>query len=179
MGKMENVFRTTKCFGCFTGKDKYNGSFPNGFMKWVIKQGWYGKERVYLCSGKIDDQEAIRVDTNPKVKPTHLEDARKTSLPNESADWIMIDPPYTKELAKKLYNMEEYYSGINVFTKEAERICKVGGLILTLTYEIPKRIKNCEFVDVCGIYTIPSTSYMRCFTVSKKTQNTIISRGGD
>ena len=72
------------------------------------------------------------------------------------------------DLAKDLYGTEKHYAGINAFTKEAERICKKGGLICTLTYEIPKRIKNCDFIAVWGIYQIPSVSYMRCFTVSRK-----------
>lgn len=48
--------------------------------------------------------------------------------------------------------------------------CKCG-LVVTLSYQVPKRIKNAEFIAVCGIYTIPSVSYMRCLTVSKKLED--------
>lgn len=164
---MKNVFRTTKCFGV-NGQGKCAGSFPKGFLKWIKEQDWWGDKRVYLCSGAVDDQEAMRVDVRPEMKPTHLEDARKTSIKSASCDWVMIDPPYTKALSKKYYGTEKYFSGINAFTKEAARICKKGGLILTLTYEIPKRIPGCDFIAVCGIYTVPFTGYMRCFTVSRK-----------
>ena len=34
--------------------------------------------------------------------------------------------------------------------------------------KIPKRIKNCDFISVCGVYQIPAVSHMRCFTVSRK-----------
>ncbi len=164
----ESIFRTTKCFGCFTGKNSYNGKFPNGFLKWIKEKGWWGQERVHLCSGKVEDPDSIKIDIKPEVNPTFIEDARNTSLKDNSADWVMIDPPYSKELAKKLYNTEKHFAGINAFTKEAVRICKPNGLVLTLSYEIPKRLRGCEFIAVCGIYTIPFTSYMRCFTVSKK-----------
>lgn len=167
-GDMKDIYRTTKCFGV-NGQGLCKGSFPKGFIDWIKKQGWYGQNRVYLCAGMVDDPAAVRVDVRPEVKPTLCEDARHTSLKSHSADWVIIDPPYSKDLARELYDTEAYFGGINTFTKEAERICKPGGLILTLSYEIPKRIKNCEFIAVCGVYTVPFCGYMRCFTVSKKT----------
>ncbi len=166
------VYRTTKCFGSWSrNKDgtHYNGAFPAGFMKWIRTMEWWGDERVYLCAGMIEDPQSIRIDIRPEVNPTHTEDARHTSLGDESADWVMLDPPYSKQLAKDMYDTEKYYSGINGFAKEAARIVKPGGLILTLTYEIPKRIPGCDFIAVCGVYTVPMTGYMRCFTVSRKT----------
>lgn len=169
--KHDEVFRTTKCFGSWnnTGDVKIcPGGFPNGFMKWVKELGYWGEKRAYLCAGLVPDQDAVRVDIRPEVKPTHCEDARKTSLPAESFDIVIIDPPYSRELAKDLYATDKVYASINEFTKEAVRIVKPGGLILTLTYEIPRRIPGCNFIAVCGVYTIPMSGYMRCFTVSKK-----------
>lgn len=141
-------------------------------MKWVKEMGWWGQARVFLCSGGIDDIQALTVDIRPEMKPTNLEDARHTTITSEYADWVMLDPPYSKQLAKELYNTEEHYAGINAFLKEAVRITRAGGLICTLSYEIPKRLPDCEFIAVCGVYSIPATSYMRCFTVSQK-------KGGD
>jgi hypothetical protein len=164
---LQDVFRTTKCFGAETTSD-CKGAFPRGFMKWVKEKGWWGEARAYLCSGGVDDPMALRVDVRPEMRPTHLEDARKTTIPPESCDWVMLDPPYSRALAESLYGTQEHYAGINAFLKEAVRICKPKGLVLTLSYEIPKRLPNCEFVAVCGVYSIPATSYMRCFTVSRK-----------
>ncbi len=177
---MKNVYRTTKCFGV-NGQGKIKGAFPKGFVEWIKKQYWWGKERCYLCAGKIQDDSAMKVDVRPEVfedvycypnlerSTKHLvADAKDTGLPAESFDWVMIDPPYTRILAKDYYDTEKHYHGINAFTKEAERLCKPNGLILTLTYEIPKRIKDCDFVAVVGVYTVPFTGYMRCFTVSRK-----------
>lgn len=165
---MKNVYRTTKCFGV-SGQGKIKGAFPKGFLKWIKEMGWWGNNRCYLCAGMVDDVDAKRVDIRQEVNPTHLEDASNTSIPSSSCDWVIIDPPYTRDLAMAYYGTEKHYHGINAFTKEAERICKPGGLILTLSYEIPKRIKNCDFMAVVGVYTVPFTGYMRCFTVSKKT----------
>jgi len=164
------VFRTTKCFGASTQKNgqDFIGAFPNGFLKWLRDNGWWGQDRVYLCAGVVRDESAIRVDIRPEMNPTHCEDARKTSLPDESADIVILDPPYSEDLADRLYGTKEHYAGINAFTKEAARIVRPGGLVITLTYEIPKRIKGCDFIAVCGVYSVPATSYMRCFTVSEK-----------
>ena len=121
-----------------------------------------------LCAVLVDDPDSARVDVRPETNPTHCEDASRTSIESESFDWIIIDPPYTKDLAREYYGTADTYHGINAFTKEAERICKPEGLILTLSYEIPKRIPNCNFTAVVGVYTVPFTGYMRCFTVSRK-----------
>lgn len=167
---MKDISRGTKCFGATSQNRKSDckGQFPAGFTTWLKNMGWWGEARAYLCSGGIDDSEAVRVDIRPEMNPTHCEDARKTSLPSEKFDCVILDPPYSLELARELYGTEEHYAGINGFTKEAARICKKGGLIITLTYEIPKRIQGCEFIAVWGIYQIPAMSYMRCLTVSRK-----------
>jgi len=168
---IENIYRTTRCFsakGHGINAGNYAGVFPQGFLKWVHEMGWWGYRRCYLCSGMVEDSEAVRVDILPETNPTHCEDARHTSLPSEEFDWVMIDPPYSKELAAKLYGTENHYGWINSFTKEAGRIVKTGGLVLTLSYEVPKRILGFGFIAVCGIYTVPMTGYMRCFTVSRK-----------
>jgi hypothetical protein len=146
----------------------YPGGFPTGFLKWV-RGKWWGEERCYLCSGQVNDEYATRVDLNPDVNPTHLEDARNTSLPDESFDWVMIDPPYSEELAESLYGLGKFFSSINKFTKEAERICRPQGLILTLSYEVPKRVKNCDLIACVGVYQNMPVAHMRCFTAWEKT----------
>jgi hypothetical protein len=174
MWNANEIFRTTKCFGSWSHNSdgtRCNGAFPNGFLKWVKENGFWGDRRVYLCSGIVEDLfpgNITRVDIRPECRPDLIEDARHTSLPAGVADWIMIDPPYSRELAAQLYGTEKYYSTINEFTKEANRIVRPGGLICTLTYEIPKRIHGCNFIAVCGVYTVPMTGHMRCFTVSQK-----------
>ena len=72
----DKLFRTTKCFGAWAGRDHYNGSFPAGFLKWVKSLEYWGEKRCYLCAGIVNDPEAIRVDIKPETNPTHCEDAR-------------------------------------------------------------------------------------------------------
>lgn len=162
----DKVSRGTKCFSPMT--NGYPGGFPIGFLKWVNEMGWVGQNRCYLCSGMVDDKVAVKVDVRREVKPTLLEDARKTSLKKNSFDWVMIDPPYNADIAKRFYGTERFFSSINAFAEEAERICKPGGIILTLSYEVPKRLKNCDLVACWGLYQTISVAHMRCFTVWKK-----------
>lgn len=166
----DNVFRTTKCFSPMT--NRYPGGFPVGFIKYLQKNNWWGNERVYLCCGMVDDKEAIRVDIKPEVNPSHLEDARNTTLKSESSDCIIIDPPYSKELAKSMYGTEKHWSWINSFTKEALRICKPNGLIITLSYEVPKRIPDCDLIACIGVYQAMSVAHMRCLSVWRKQPQT-------
>ena len=164
---MKNVFRTTKCFSSTT-ENNYPGGFPVGFLKWTREKGWWGEKRAYLCAGGIKDDEAVRVDIKPEVNPTHCEDARKTSLPSNTFDLVIVDPPYSRELAEYLYGTGEHYGRIDSFTKEAARIAKSGGLIMTLSYEVPKHLPDCNFIAVVGVYQVIQTAHMRCFTVSRK-----------
>ena len=161
----DEVSRGTKCFSCSSGKD-YNGVFPRGFIDWVKQMGWWREERCYLCSGTIQD--GFTVDIRPDRNPTLVADATNTGLEPATFSWVMIDPPYSAELAERLYGTGKYYYSINTFVKEAERLTKNGGLILTLSYEIPKIPKGTKLLAVWGIYTVPICSYMRCFTVFKK-----------
>jgi len=130
--------------------------------------GWLLDNRCYLCAGLIDDPGAFKVDIRPETEPDLIADATKTELPDNKFDCVIVDPPYSKELARKLYKTEDYYYSINDFAKEAARICKPGGLVITLSYEVPRRIKGGDFIAVWGVYVIPTKQNMRCLTVWKK-----------
>jgi hypothetical protein len=161
--KATDVFRTTKCFS--PRNNGYPGGFPLGFLKWCREQGWWGEKRCYLCAGGVVDEMAVRVDIRPQTNPTHCEDARHTSLPDAAFDCVIIDPPYSKELAERLYDTAAVFSSVNAFAKEARRIAAPGALIVTLSYEVPKRIRGCNLVACCGVYQTISVAHMRCLSV--------------
>lgn len=163
----EKISRGTKCFGSFHGS-KCFGAFPKGFIKWVTKMGWLLDNRCYLCSGLIDDPKSFRVDIRPETNPNLVADATNTGLPDNKFNCVIVDPPYSKELAEKLYNTEKYYYSIDKFAKEAARICKPGGNVVMLSYEVPRRIKGGNFIAVWGVYVIPTKQHMRCLAVWQK-----------
>ena len=163
-----DIVRTTKCFTI--GTNGYPGGFPRGFLVWLQQQGWWGNNRVYLCGGgvKAQDPKGVTVDIKPETHPDYCEDATATSLPNQCTDCVIIDPPYSRDLAHSLYNTAPVWKSINAFTREAYRLVQVGGLIVTLTYEVPKQIKGCTILAVCGVYQIMNTCNMRCLVVFRR-----------
>lgn len=171
MGKIE-ISRGTKAFSAFHGKD-LNGAYPAGFLAWLKTQGWLYGDRCHLCAGQVDDPGSFRVDIRPEMEPDLIADARKTGMEDEKFDSIAIDPPYSKELAQRLYKTGEHYASINEFVKEGMRLVRWGGLVITLSYEIPKKPKSADLVAVWGIYTIPHRSFMRCLAVFRKVPPTV------
>lgn len=163
-----DIYRSTKCFT--VGTNGYPGGFPRGFLKYLQAQGWWGAERVYLCGGgvKAQDPDAITVDIKSETNPDLCEDATQTSLPDSCADCVIIDPPYSKDLAHSLYGTAAVWKSINAFTREAARLVRIGGVIVTLTYEIPKQIDGYEIIAVVGVYQIMNTCNMRCLTVFRR-----------
>ena len=184
--------RGTKCFSA-QSESKYPGSYPVGFLKWVKDSGWWGDKRIHLCAGGVIDADSDRVDiqqicTTPskrhqakgKLAPEKrgltyrttaniIADARDTGLDAESYNWVGIDPPYTSELAARLYDTEEAYSSINAFVKEGWRLLEPGGYLMTFSYEICKRPgEDATMIASWGIYTTPAVRFMTALTVWRK-----------
>ena len=166
MWSADNVDRGTKCLGPQT--NGYPGGFPVGFIPWIKEHNWWGVKRCYLCCGMVKDPDAVRVDVKPEVQPTLLEDAANTSLPDSSFDCVIIDPPYSEDLADSLYQTKDQYHGINAFLKEGARICRPGGLVITLSYEVPKVPPSCNLIAMWGVYQLFNNSKMRACTVWRK-----------
>ena len=112
MGKMDDISRGTKCLGAWARtKDEkhYNGAFPAGFLRWLKNMNWHYGKVCHLCSGTVEDKGSIRVDINPNVRPDIIANATDTGIPDETFDVTIIDPPYSKELAKNLYDTEKHF----------------------------------------------------------------------
>lgn len=168
----QEISRGTKCFSAFHGTD-LQGAFPKGFLAWLAQMGWIGNdtrfvETCHLCSGRVTDSSTFRVDIRPEMEPDLVADATDTGLPENSYRFVVIDPPYSKDLAAKLYGTGEHFKSINAFVKEGTRIAKPDGFVVSLSYEIPKIPKGCDLIAVWGIYTVPHTSFMRCLAVFRK-----------
>jgi hypothetical protein len=170
--KKLTISRGTKPFGA--GTNGFGGGFPRQFLPWVRKMGWIdGSENIcWLCSGGVNEP-GFKVDIRAECKPDLVRDASSTGLDANQFDYAVIDPPYSRELAKKLYGTEECYHSINVFLDEAVRITRPGGKIITLSYECPKIPRRCDLLAVWGVYQIPLTNFMRCFCVFEKREQAV------
>jgi hypothetical protein len=173
-----------------TSESGYPGGYPLGYLRWCRRNGWWGDRRIHLCAGGVRDQEADRVDIQRTCTPTDasrgnrpsadpltgahqttaniIADGRDTKLAGESYDAVFIDPPYSRALALQLYDTEEHYSGVDAFVKEGYRLVKPGGLIITLSYEIPRLYADLKIVASYGLYQIPPVRNMSGHFVFRK-----------
>ena len=149
----------------------YPGSFPRGLIT-RIRRRWWGEKRAWLFAGSHKDPEGPTVDLKPKVKPDLVADCQVLPLADRSFDFVMMDPPYSQEWARKLYDVD-YPSMVKVM-KEAHRICEPGGHILVLhalvmqNHPYLPELRQLEIVGLVGISTLGGFSNMRALTVYKK-----------
>ena len=169
----ENVSRGNKCFS--PQNNGYPGGYPVGYLSWLQSMGWWGDKRLHVPCGAVADDDSIRVDIKSKgTNATNVFDGRSKEEMKSLADthgqfnWIGIDPPYSAQLADDLYGTLEHFSSINAFTDAAYEALEPGGLIVTLSYEVPKRIRDCNLIAAWGIYQAISVSHMRCLNVWQK-----------
>lgn len=164
----KGVSRGTKCLGAYKGVVvDCRGAYPSGYLAFLKSQGWWGEKRIHLCSGRVKD-EGFKVDIRPEMEPDLLADARDTKLPPETFDCVLIDPPYSADLAESLYGTRKHFGSVNQFIKEGVRLVRPGGLVISLSYEIPRLQKECDMIAVWGIYEVPSVSSMRILVVFRK-----------
>ena len=120
-----------------SGEDYY-GTFPEGFENKLMGLGIIKSPFVHLCSGMSELGEH-RFDINQKTKATNFQDARKTDLPDEFAEFVLIDCYYTPDDYKK--QGQEPIS-IYEFLKEAMRITKRGGGNCSASYSAPSEAQR-------------------------------------
>lgn len=143
------------------------GGYPLRFL--ANAYDWLGVTNpdlvLHLCSGSM--LRGVRVDIRPEMNPDVVCDARNTPFPDESFDWIMIDPPYSREYARNLYGTENNYPKPGQLMKEASRLLRPGGRVGLLHFTVPMIRRPLRIVDVKGITT--GLGYnIRAFTICQK-----------
>lgn len=145
------------------------GSFPQGFVDWVRRE-WWGKKRLWMCSGGFSDPEGVMVDIRPQTRPTIVGDATRLPLKADTFDFVLADPPYSKEEAQKLYGTEN--PSVLGLIVEGARVLKPGGHFLFLHRLVPghdPRIPdNLELLAVVGVAVTAHWTNLRALTVFRK-----------
>jgi hypothetical protein len=95
----------------------------------------------------------VRVDIRLETKPTVVADCRRTPFADESFRWIMIDSPYSKEFAERLYGTGKHYPRPGAILKEAARLLVPGGRVGILHFILPPYPKSLRRLSVNGIMT--------------------------
>lgn len=112
-------------------KDKYPGGFPLHFERRLIDLlVSLGAPRdmkiLHPFGGKAEH--GIRVDINSEVKPNVIADAHSLPFRNECFDVVILDPPYSDEHSKNLYNTGRLH--FRKYINEAVRVLKVNGFLV-------------------------------------------------
>lgn len=143
------------------------GGYPKGFMEWAMEQmGCDDPDSVlHLCSGSV--RCGMTVDIRPETNPSIVADARHVPLPDESFDYIMIDPPYSETYADNLYGTGESYPKPGELIKEASRLLRIGGKIGLLHFIVPVTRKPIKIRGVFGVTTGNGTA-IRAWTLMEK-----------
>lgn len=129
------------------------GGYPKGFIEWAIREmGCTDASTIlHLCSGSMVT--GVRVDVRAEMEPDIVADCRNVPLPDESFDFIMADPPYSKEYAANLYGTAKHYPEPGAIAKEARRLLKPGGKFGLLHFQVPMTKKPMRIMRVYGVTT--------------------------
>lgn len=136
-----------------------------------MRSKWWGKDRLWVCSGGFHDPDGICLDIREEVEPDIVGNAEVLPFKDQSFDFVMADPPYSESEARDLYNLP--YLKMTVLIEEMYRVCKDNGLIIILHRLIPGARPNCSLSlcsceGVVGIGTISAWCNIRALTVWRK-----------
>lgn len=125
-------------------KSKYIGSFPLHFEKKLLRLLDIDPDNdaiLHPFGGKAEF--GFRCDINPDVQPDFVCDAHRLPFKDNSFDLVVLDPPYSEEYSKRLYNTGKLKFG--QYTSEAVRVCKEGGYVVMYHFLATPRIPNTIF----------------------------------
>lgn len=141
------------------GRDHFDpfpdgGGYPIGFLERAYETlGVVDPAKVlHLCSGSM--KVGVTVDIRPEVDPTIVADCRSVPLPAGTVDWIMADPPYSRDYAANLYGTADAYPLPGEILREASRLLRPGGRVGLLHFQVPMyRGLPLRLVKVYGVST--------------------------
>ena len=144
------------------------GAYPKDFIKWACRaMNCDRHDVVHFCSGSLPAGEGLRIDIRPEVLPDIVADCRSAPLPDNSAAAVMIDPPYSVEYAKDLYETD--YPRPSHLLREASRISMPGAPIGILHFLVAMPPPAASIDAIYGVTTGPNYR-IRAFTIFRKRQ---------
>lgn len=147
------------------------GGYPKGFIKWACRMMECDDPDsvLHLCSGSV--LRGTTLDVREEKRPNVVADCRRTPFRDECFDYILIDPPYSKEYARNLYDTERVYPAPGVILREAARLLRPGGKVGLLHFQVPVIRRPLKMLGVYGV-TTGSGYAIRAWTLLHKQPNT-------
>ncbi len=123
------------------GKSGYIGGFSSGFEPKLLNElGLNEDEHLILQPFGGMATVGYRMDIKPDVRPNVIGDAHLLPFKSNVFDMVLLDPPYSTELAKRLYGTKAVH--FRKYTSEAVRVCKEGGYVVVYHWHATPAIKN-------------------------------------
>lgn len=121
-------------------KSRYKGAFPLYFEQNLVQLLGYPDRILHPFGGMAEI--GTRVDLNPTLEPDVIADAHALPFEDESFDLVILDPPYSDEEARELYDTPKLRPG--VYTREAVRVLAPGGWLVVYGDREPARPARCN-----------------------------------
>ena len=145
-------------------QDAYVGGFPLHFERrlWEV----LGKPAKVLHPFGGLAEIGDFVDLNPTTTPTWVGDAHDMHwLEAETYDLVVLDPPYSDEEAEWLYSTPP--PRWSDYTREAVRVCKIGGHVAVYLDRQPARPEGTKLVRRIVVLTRTWHTPRVCFVFEK------------
>lgn len=121
-------------------KSRYKGGFPLHFEQNLVRYLGYPEKILQPFGGTAEI--GTRVDLNPLVEPDVVADAHQLPFDDESFDAVILDPPYSDEQARALYQTPPLRP--STYISEAVRVLREGGWLVVYTEREPRRPPLCN-----------------------------------
>lgn len=145
-------------------KSRYKGAFPLYFEQNLQQLLGYPEKILHPFGGMSEIGD--RVDLNPTVEPHIVGDAHALPIEDETYDCVILDPPYSDEEARELYETPPLRPA--VYTKEAVRVLRQGGWLCVYTDREPRRPPRCNHTMRIIVVLRPGHRSRTCLVFQKR-----------
>lgn len=149
------------------------GRFPRGFIPEIERRKWLRGKVLIPCCGDFRRPGAVHLDLRSCVHPDIIGDAGQLPFEDETFDTVLLDPPYSEQEARDLYDLP--YINIIKALNESCRVLKPGGGLLFLHRLYPQRHpslgmhwKRMQTVALIGIVPNAGFGNIRLLSVWRK-----------
>ncbi len=150
-------------------------TFEQPRVKGWAEQMCIGKV-LNLFAGKVLlDIDEVRNDIDPTMPADFHQDAYELvcSLPSESFDTIILDPPYSLRKSREKYG-GRYIGSFTKIKNELPRILRTGGRIITFGYDSVGMSKSRGFIKIAILLICHSGDHDDTVAVVEEYKDTIV-----